>query len=62
MGYALPRECSKETLLLGMRSLGAHLLWEGLSAAPLVPAQFQPLLLVRGRVGLENDVVGWQNT
>lgn len=38
-----PRECSKETLQLGMRSLGAHLLWEGPSAAPQKPQPlFQP--------------------
>lgn len=44
MGYAVPRECIKEMLLLGMRSLGAHLLWEGSSAAPQKPQPlFQPI-------------------
>lgn len=43
MGYAVPRESTKETVLLGIRSLGAHLLWEGLSAAPQKPQpSFQP--------------------
>lgn len=31
-------------------------------ATTLVPAHLQQLLLVRGLVGLGNDVVGWQNT
>lgn len=43
MGHAVPRECIQEMLLLGMRSLGAHLLWEGSSAAPQKPQPlFQP--------------------
>lgn len=41
MGYAVPREHIREMLLLGMRSLGARLLWEGSSAVPEKP---QPLL------------------
>lgn len=44
MGYAVLRECIKETLLLGMRNWGAHLLWEGSSAAPQKPQPlFQPI-------------------
>lgn len=44
MGYAVSRECIKEMLLLGMRSLGEHLLWEGSNAAPQKPQPlFQPI-------------------